>query len=122
MLPLPTILAAMGAGAILVVIIDAYWRPALEPLSYPDAVAQIQNRVSNGELVLYEAENLPICFYLGRTLPYYATREELTEALLRKPGLTIIWEQHHISEIPPPGNQTLRIHMRKRDIVLYEQK
>jgi 4-amino-4-deoxy-L-arabinose transferase-like glycosyltransferase len=122
MLPLRTILSAFAVGSILMVIAIGHWRPSLEPITYPDVARQIQGEFGHRELVLYDAENLPICFYLGRTLPYYETRVELLNALSRRPNLAIIWEQQEKFDLPPPGIEKRRIPMRKRDIVIFEQK
>ena len=115
-------LATFVIGAILMVITMGYWRPALETLDYPDAARQIEKQFGHRELALYEDENLPICFYLARTLPYYATREELLQALARRPQLLLIWEQQRSDELPPPGKEIARVDMRKRDLVIYEQE
>ena len=97
-----------------------------EPFSFSHALGLLCDprggRFGGRELVLFEAENLPICFYMGRTLPYYQTREQLAGALAKRPDLVVIWEQQKKSQSPPPGQEKLRIHMRKRDIVLFEQK
>jgi 4-amino-4-deoxy-L-arabinose transferase-like glycosyltransferase len=116
------ILNMMILTAILMVAIDGFWRPMLEPISYPEVAARIQKEFGDRELALFEDENLPICFYWAKTLPFYATREELLEALARRPNLVVIREQQRADELPPPGKETARIHMRKRDIVIYEQK
>ena len=122
MLSLQSLLIIFTAGAVLMTIAIAHWRPALEPITYPQVAAQIDREFVNRQLVLFDAENLPICFYLGRTIPYYHTRQELMDALAHNPTLTIIWEQQEKFAAPPPGIEKLRIHMRKRDIVIYEQK
>ena len=83
---------------------------------------QIQREFGDLELVLYGPENLPICFYMGRTLPYFESRRELDQALREPPDLTIIWEQQNNDDVPPPGREKLRIQMRKRDIVIYQVK
>ena len=117
-----SICGALAAGAILMIVAIGYWRPALEPIDYPTIARAIQLEYGDRDIALYEDENLPICFYTARTLPFYATRDELLEALSRNPKLLIIWEQQRITEMPPPGKEISRIHMRKRDIVIYEQK
>ena len=122
MLSLRTIIASFAGGAILTVLAIGHWRPALEPITYPPVAKQIDREFPNRNLVLFDAENLPICFYLGRTIPYCHTRQELMDALARNPNLTIIWQQQEKFAAPPPGVEKLRIHMRKRDIVIYEQK
>ena len=121
-LPLRSILIVFAAGAVLMTVAVAYWRPALEPITYPQVARQIDREFPNRQLVLFDAENLPICFYLARTIPYYHTRQELMNALAQRADLTIIWEQQEKFQVPPPGIEKLRIHMRKRDIVIYEQK
>ncbi|SRR6266581_2535930 len=121
-LPLGSLLFILAGGAVMLVAAVGYLRPALEPITYPEVVRQIERRFGGRELVLFEAENLPICFYMGRTLPYYQTREQLACAMAKRPDLVVIWEQQKKSQSPPPGQEKLRIHMRKRDIVLFEQK
>src|SRR5207248_3585878 len=122
MLSLRSLLIIFAAEAVLMTIAVAHWRPALEPITYPQVAQEIDREFSNRALVLFDAENLPICFYLGRTIPYYHTRQELIDALAHNPGLTIIWEQQEQFAAPPPGIEKRRIHMRRRDIVIYEQK
>jgi 4-amino-4-deoxy-L-arabinose transferase-like glycosyltransferase len=119
--PSKHMIGALSAGAILMLIAIGYWRPTLQPIDYPTVAARIHKDFGDRNLVLYEAENLPICFYLERTLPYYATGHELSAARERQPDLLVIWEQQQPSESPPPGKEVTRIHMHKRDIVLYEQ-
>ena len=119
---LHSLLIALVAQAFLMTIAIAHWRPALEPVTYPQVAAQIDGEFRNRSLALFEAENLPICFYLSRTVPYYQTREELMTALLQNPDLIIIWEQQGKFSVPPPGIVRLRIPMRKRQIIIYEQK
>jgi len=122
MLSLRSLLSVLAGGAVLMTVAIAHWRPCLEPINYPEVAARIDRELMDRQLVLFEAENLPICFYLRRTIPYYHTRQELIEALDQNPNLTIIWEQQEKFAAPPPGVEKLRIHMRKREIVVYEQK
>src|SRR5439155_25762436 len=88
MLSLQSLLIVLAAGAVLMTIAVAHWRPALEPINYPQVATQIDREFVNRQLVLFDAENLPICFYLGRTIPYYHTRQELMDALAHNPTLT----------------------------------
>jgi 4-amino-4-deoxy-L-arabinose transferase-like glycosyltransferase len=121
MLSLGRMIGALAIGAIVMILAIGFWRRSLEPIDYPKVADAILLEYGDRDLALYEDENLPICFYSARTLPYYATRDELQEALARNPRLVIIWEQKRITELPP-GKEVWRLQMSKRDIVIFEQK
>ena len=116
------LLSMMAASAIVLGLAVGFWRPARDPTSYPLVARQIDQQFAGHPLVLYDAENLPICFYLGRTIPYIPQRDQLMSFLESHPDAAIIWEEQRHSHAPPPGVDKLRIDMQKRQIVVYELK
>jgi len=113
-------LVFMILGAVWMTAIAAVWLPSLERKNYREVAAQIGRDFGSGPLIMYEAENLPLCFYMGRPIPFYATRAALNEALVARPDSLIIWEQRREGGSPPPGRERLRIRMNKRHIVIYQ--
>jgi hypothetical protein len=99
------------------------WYPTLDRLTYPQLASVLRERFGGAPLVFYDEENLPLCFYLGRTIRVYETEADLRAALAADTGLIVIHEQKSGERFAPPAGfreiDNGRFLMGKREITLY---
>jgi 4-amino-4-deoxy-L-arabinose transferase-like glycosyltransferase len=108
----------VGLLAAAVIVALRLWEPWGRGMNYREVAYDIGRDFGGESLVLYKDETLPLCFYMRRIIPFYATREELTAALRGKPGTLVICEEKG-NEKSPLGVEVGRFDMGKRRVVLY---
>jgi 4-amino-4-deoxy-L-arabinose transferase-like glycosyltransferase len=91
--------AALAVAAVLEVAFVAAIEPRIFAMKSPRVACSDAARAARGApLVLYRFSSSPCLFYLRRTAPVAATREELARSLARHPGALVLTDKRHASD------------------------
>jgi len=108
---------AMLSSAIALTYVLSIGGPSLEMMDYRQVAAAIDRDYGRQNLVMIKDETLPLCFYMKRIIPFYATLTDWSAATSNDAHELILWEQKG-SEQLPPFSVIDRYRMGKRDIVV----